>query len=835
MSFSTEDRDFVPPEIKGRKWLLVAEAPGYYETIFRPKRPLVGPTGTMTDAMLWRMNMPRNMWDVTNACLWRPPYNNLMPWFRKQDERLVASLEMLKELVQGNSYDYILALGWYALWALTGKRGIAEHRGSVYQSTLADVPVIGTYHPAVLFEEPKLANLIWRDLGRFRNMTQGNPPVPLQRNLILFPTPGDIAAFRERALNAPWMAVDIETPGKRLGKIGKQKIDPLSRRVTEIGFALSPADAICVPRTEESEPVIRELLAAGMPKVFHNAHFDPVFMQYVEDWEVNGEFHDTMLAHHTLYPESPRDLGYCVSLYTTEPYFKNLGKSRGNDQGTLAEFYRYNALDVATTAEIFQTLLGKAGKLEKFGLSTVYERDRRAIKIANDMSSRGIRLDRAEVDRFREKLLRDWRRWQSILDVRCGVDPAHVEWYNTPEGWAKLIEAYRKGRWAKVHEGINVSSPKLVQHLLYTELKLPPLSETDKKTKRKKLTSKQTKLLYKYPQLPKYKQKVLKPLLMVRKARKLLGTYVDIVTPDDRVRGSFGVAAAETGRWNCSTLLIDREGMNLQTLPPEFKRCLIADDGYYLAVLDYKQIEAVLTAYDAEDLEQIALFERMATGDPTADIHKLNASRVLGCKPEQVTPHQRQYIGKSTHAVNYDVKKQTLCEFVNRRGLESGIFITPSFADMIIKEYRKKSPAIVQWHKRVWQDGKKTKVQFNHMGRRRIFLGPTAGPRAHDTRGEMIANRPQSTVPDMLTEAMLKLEADGTLKCPECDFQLLAQAHDAVIVQGKKGTLGVWLSLAINLMVIPLTIHGRRCIVPVEAKYGERLSKMKEWSNADND
>jgi DNA polymerase I-like protein with 3'-5' exonuclease and polymerase domains len=190
-----------------------------------------------------------------------------------------------------------------------------------------------------------------------------------------------------------------------------------------------------------------------------------------------------------------------------------------------------------------------------------------------------------------------------------------------------------------------------------------------------------------------------------------------------------------------------------------------------------------------------------------------------------VTPYERQYVGKSTHSLNYDVGPMTLCEFVNKRGLESGIFISLAFAKMVKKMYTKKYKAVNAWKDWVWKLGKATKTLTNFVGRRRIFLGPTIGPRAVDTRGEMIAFRPQSTVPDMLSMAMWKIYNDPL--CQEHGVELLNQVHDAVLVQGNAATKDIWAPRVAELMVIPLEIHGRKCVVPVDYALGKKWSECK--------
>ena len=1028
---------YVPPELNQAKWLLLGEAPGEDEAL--QGRPFVGPTGRYVDGFLQRFNFSRRDFDITNVVPYRPPKNSLMSWIHTNNEHIKKGMQELAALLAENKYEAVFALGWFALFAMTGKRGISEHRGSVYPYTVDGKVaghVIGTYHPALMFKGGDksvknltpggIANIIFRDLAKFKRIVTEGVPVPPRRTLVLHPTQDDLRELLASVEDVGAVAIDIE-------------VDRKTKELQLIGFATSPRYAVVIsPETLYGEELVEQILAGEQDKVFHNQPFDDNYLRY-HGWEVNGKLHDTMLMHHVLCPELPRDLGFCCSIYTDEPYFKALGKETGD------EFKRYNALDVSTTFEIFEKL---RTKLPMVGMQDTYEADRKMLDLAGRMSRRGILYDVEEAAKFKNSLEHRWKRWQAVLDGRVS---RLFEWESK--------NATRKLDTLKFDEAVNVMSPPQSKLLLYDLMGLPEQKLKDPKTGKMKVTTQQTKLLMLYPTiLDRERKKILRAFLMLRGVRKLWSSYAKTkVGKGQRMRTTLNPGAAETGRWTASAFLIDYEGTNLQTVPPPWKRCFIADEGKLLFMADYclapdsrvltadlqwipakalregteivgfdedlslgrrgrfrsayvtsnhkltqpvyevtfsdgrvvtasaehawvakrqareyqwiwtkhlkpgmlvpdlvapweinevdadwcylgglldgegwvtggglgfgqndglvldktlkilddkgiqysisrsrsgcnkvwflggraaalrvlamsdpvrfdrhslwvdrgmygtrrkptavksvkylgeqevyavgsstrtlvvegflshnSQIEARIVGYDAEDMDQIAIFE-----DPEGDIHKFNAARLLSIEIEDVTPHQRQYVGKSTHALNYDVGPKTLAEFTNKRGLESGIFVTVDFTREAKRLYLGTFDKVIRWQKRQWNKVKETKVLTNHLGRRRIFLGPTSGQFAYITRGETIAFVPQSDVPDMLNIAMLRLD-----EVDDYNMELMLQAHDAVFGQADEDSVEEWSELVKKLMTVPLTIHGREMIVPVDIKVGKRWNKL---------
>jgi DNA polymerase-1 len=101
--------------------------------------------------------------------------------------------------------------------------------------------------------------------------------------------------------------------------------------------------------------------------------------------------------------------------------------------------------------------------------------------------------------------------------------------------------------------------------------------------------------------------------------------------PDGRLRASFNLAGAKTGRMRCSN-------PNMQQLPrdPAFRNCFIAAPGNVLIVGDYSMMELRAAAEISNDA---VLRKDFADG---VDLHRRLAAQTFGIAEEQVTKEQRQ-------------------------------------------------------------------------------------------------------------------------------------------------------------------------------------------------
>jgi DNA polymerase-1 len=126
----------------------------------------------------------------------------------------------------------------------------------------------------------------------------------------------------------------------------------------------------------------------------------------------------------------------------------------------------------------------------------------------------------------------------------------------------------------------------------------------------------------------------IRPLLRVLWSDKRLRSFghslLGLISPvTGRLHADFMVCGAKSGR-------ITANRPNLQQLPPDVRKAVVAPAGKVLVCADYSQIELRVLAELAGDS---ALRRVFATG---GDVHRSAAARIAGVPLERVTPEQRR-------------------------------------------------------------------------------------------------------------------------------------------------------------------------------------------------
>jgi uracil-DNA glycosylase len=304
----------------------------------------------------------RNVWakeagiGLTNVAALRPPNNDfdfllcskkelpsdypqISPLGRGRLAYLKAEylgeLERLRDELAISKPTCIVAAGAIATWALLGRSDISNVRGTATVGSPAGVApgvkVLPTYHPSAVL--PGRGRREWRiicmaDFLKAWRETSHPRVIRPERKAIINPSISDVRDFVSRTIS--WsspLAVDCETAG------------PL---ITCISFAHNSQFAITIPfrnkagthnywSTVEDELVawrqVQLLLECGRPLVFQNGMYD---MQYFIRMGFNLRYarEDTMLLHHSLYPEVQKSLGFLGSIYTNEASWKLMGRHR---------------------------------------------------------------------------------------------------------------------------------------------------------------------------------------------------------------------------------------------------------------------------------------------------------------------------------------------------------------------------------------------------------------------------------------------------------------------------------------------------------------------------
>lgn len=302
--------------IKHRRDWLEAQGIGYLNTLnFQP------PDNKLEPLCVSRNDLPG--WYRLPPLIGSTKY--LHPSFGPELLRLKDELSELRP-------NIVVAVGNTASWAMLGQTSISLIRGAIAWSEKFGRKVLPTYHPAALLRQWNLRPLVLADFMKAKRHDSSSEFHRPARRILIDPTLSEVIRWTEKTLSnpPPRLGVDIET---------SQKL------ITCIGFASSRSEAICIPLSGpgtgnnywpsvEDELKVREqlqkLLGSDIPKVFQNGVYDLQYL-FKDGYRVRACLEDTMLLHHSIFPELPKGLGFLGSCYTDEVSWKLMMKRRPDE------------------------------------------------------------------------------------------------------------------------------------------------------------------------------------------------------------------------------------------------------------------------------------------------------------------------------------------------------------------------------------------------------------------------------------------------------------------------------------------------------------------------
>ena len=721
---------------------IICEAPGEKEATM--KMPLVGGAGTKLWDILRTQDFTRKDFYITNVIKKQVSLSNKTdarnPVKKTEVEHWEGLLDW--ELDQLPNLKYILCLGNFALHALTGDIGITKWRGSVFDCKVGrkrrTVKVIVSNNPAHILRALTLEPMYKYDIAKLRRVVDGNFKTHRITGTI---NPGIETVrtwLREYTRSSEPIAFDIEV---------------IANETACIGFANNAYDGLCInfrdskghKYTVEEETQLRtEIQEFFLNKdnkfIAQNGSFDCGWLWYKDRIHVPPLWFDTLLAHHTLYPRMPHNLGYLTAQYTDHPYYKDEGKT-WREGGDIEQFWQYNVKDCCITWAVHKAIIKelKAQELEEFYFKHVQRLQSHLVRMQVGGILSDISLKDQIAAELKEELDDKLREFHEKVAVLTG-DPE-----------------FRP----------NPKSPKQLSQLFFSYLGLVGRGSSTNKENRQRMRDN--------PKTTPEQQELLVHLDDYLTEQKFCSTYATMkVDPDRRIRceyKQFGVQSAP-GRLSSSKVLWG-SGMNLQNQPHRAYPMFIADEGYMFSYFDLKQAEAKVVAYlwNVEGL--IENFVR-AENEEGFDIHRGNAARIFKCEyseipagdwTEDYTPTKR-YLGKRcVHGLNYRMQAPKLAEVCNipiQQGFEA------------YASYHRAFPEIQQG----WTDTIKTvreeRMLYTPLGRRMIWLEQLT----EDSFDSVIAFRPQSTIGDKVSSIIYLCHDDP--EWPD-DARMCLNIHDALI------------------------------------------------------
>jgi uracil-DNA glycosylase len=554
------------------------------------KTPLVGPSGNEFNRMLNEAGLSRSQIFCTNCFASQPPNNevwrffhhkesgfakwkNLQPtdWAKAEIERMFRQLEEVKPRV-------VIALGNYALWALTenlvsfssesagdgvtilAPTGIMSWRGSMLErpsdGRLPGLRILPLIHPAAILRAWYLRAVTIHDLhSRIPLALSGDwrPDLPPR----IIHSPDFILAdqvlgnwlIHAASGNVLRLSHDIETSKGLITCMAfadgpyrggsTALVLPLVRPTSGGRFAdyWTPAEEYELTRTTRlllSHPNVR---IEGQ-----NYNYDT---QWIErDWgcRPNLDF-DTMLAHHLLWPGTPKGLDYLASLYNHYYwYWKDDNKEWDVKVGGWEAHLRYNAEDALRTYECATEL---RAQITAQHFDALWAIEKAKNQMALEMMRRGIRIDRAKRAEMGFHLQVEKGRIESWLEKiipQTSLTNSDYAPRNSTKSW-----------W---------NSSKQQKDLFFRILGFP--QKRSRKTGNETLDAEALERLRK--DVP-WATRLWDALELHRSVGVFHNTFIGAdLEPDGRMKCSFNTAGTETFRWSSSANAFWR-GTNLQNIP----------------------------------------------------------------------------------------------------------------------------------------------------------------------------------------------------------------------------------------------------------------------------
>lgn len=316
---------------------------------------------------------------------------------------------------------------------------------------------------------------------------------------------------------------------------------------------------------------------------------------------------------------------------------------------------------------------------------------------------------------------------------------------------------------------LNISSPKQMQNLFYTEMGMKPILA--KKTYNPTTNEQALKELA-------VREPILQPLVhLINESRSIgvfLATFIQMrLDHDQRMRCSFNVGGTETFRFSSSGDAFGSGG-NLQNIPkgnedeerkaddflfPNVRKLFIPDPGMTLFDVDLAGADAQVVAWEAEDESLKAIFR---SGEK---IHCVNAKQLFGAQAGADGKRQ-PYYGRAKmgcHLTNYGGKARTLSK---------GLGMTMKEAEWFQRRWFEMHPGVKTWHEEVENSLLTTRSVRNKFGFRRFYFD-----RIEALLPQALAWIPQSTVAIVINKGLCNIAESKT------ELELLLQVHDSLVGQ----------------------------------------------------
>jgi DNA polymerase I-like protein with 3'-5' exonuclease and polymerase domains len=646
---------------------------------------------------------------------------------------------VLWEVGQLPNVEVIVLFGGEALEAFLCEKGIDKWRGSVIDLILPNNKrgkAICANNPADALRTPKVEVTFMMNCKRIEQVLT-NKFKPYKVDGIINPTYRDALNFisdLQRSDNP--VALDIEGLNDQTACIGLSN-DP--HRAMCINWRDDSGNRYSVGQEASILTAIQDLCDSHRI-VAQNGGFDSYWCWLRDRIRIRIWF-DTLLAHHTLYPQLPHNLGYLTSQYTTHPFYKDEG-DYWKEGGDIDEFWKYNCKDAAITYRVYEREYDELErqKLKDFFFGHVM----RAQPHLVEATVHGVAVDQTvkeviarEVNRYVAEMENEFHRLVHEATEDMDYNPNPASWPQMKELFFRRLNLQGKG------------------------------TSTDKTNRNHILQNAHTRPIEK---------EMLSALDAWKKEDKFRSTYATSKeSKDGRFRceyKQYGVSNAP-GRLSSSEL-INGEGGNMQNQPVRARGFFVSDPGTVLIYFDLAQAEAQVVGFRADIMKWKEQFAQ-AKKDGIYDCHRALAAEMFKVPYDSVPvkdwdennhPTIRYVAKRCRHGLNYRMERFRLAEVTE---------LPYHQAARAFQLYHRTTPELVPWWDRESYEFKKTRTMYNALGRRFRVLQRMD----EEVMKSVIAFYPQSTIGDKVVQTWYMSEEDD--EWPKGYARIAINVHDNLV------------------------------------------------------
>lgn len=256
------------------------------------------------------------------------------------------------------------------------------------------------------------------------------------------------------------------------------------------------------------------------------------------------------------------------------------------------------------------------------------------------------------------------------------------------------------------------------------------------------------------------------------KKAEFLSSWLDQVAPDGRIYTTYNAGSVATGRLSSS-------GPNMQQVTKALRPAFIPSEGYYLADIDYSQIELRVAAFISRSEPMMEAFRQ------GRDLHTAFGARITGKPESEVGPLERQAAKSANFGLLYGMGAWGFREYAES---QYDVHLTEEEAARIHREFFEMWEGLKGWHKRsaekVHRDGQIT----SPIGRVRRLPEVFEDNHGHVLFAERAAiNSPvQGFASDLMQIAASSIEGTlpGVNRVPKA--RLVGTVHDSILVEVPK-------------------------------------------------